>query len=384
MSTVSAWNLFPFPTFAYGSFTDGTLFTAHERCRACFERPCTSDSTTGVTAATQCRFGLTYARIDAERLIVGMVVDDPVAFVKLARRLSKRERERSVKSASITTAAMSARHLGIGVVEDFEASLAAAMDRLATDADLRRAMAAELSKGIDGSLAQGHDFLQFVQLVRGHAEALLLANRSNAATDPSEIADEFPHEGAIYFAASLMMEKMNSLKYLESPNLALGGETTFAPHPFVLKYVRIYDWRATEKGVRVRLSGESRGKCRINSPAIGAVVQSLLDNMVKYAPSGSEAFIDFAEEKTTIRITFRSLGPKIQMDEWTRIYLPQFRGKAAKSGTLDGLGVGLAIAKSLSDVLRLDLEASQEESPDTRYPHHFWTSFTFVLSRSDA
>jgi signal transduction histidine kinase len=121
---------------------------------------------------------------------------------------------------------------------------------------------------------------------------------------------------------------------------------------------------------------------RYNSQAIGAIIQGLLDNLVKYAPAASRAVIKFTETSDTVDLTVSSLGPRIAPDELTQIFLPGYRGLAARQIEIDGLGVGLATAKHISDVLGLDLRVEQSGTEDSHHKGRFWTSFQLRLQKS--
>lgn len=244
---------------------------------------------------------------------------------------------------------------------------------------LHEAIAEQLRKDTSDHLNQGHDFLQLVKLVRGHAEELL--HRQFPDLPPHEAANKLATEGAIYFSTSLMLVKMDSLIFLNEVNRALGREVRFQIHPLVLKYVRIYRWQAEQKQLRIHLSGNCHGHSYYNNDAIGAVIQALLDNLVKYAPANSEASVTFHETEDSIVLSFDSLGPRIEPDELTKIFLPQYRAKAARLVELSGLGVGLATAKQISSALNLELDVHQEEIAAPTFPERFSTTFTLRLDR---
>lgn len=241
-------------------------------------------------------------------------------------------------------------------------------------------MAEHLRQDFADNLNQSHDFLQLVKLVRGHAESLLHDKYPDLS--PSDAADKLPTEGAIYYSTELMLVKMDSMVFLNEINTVHGGERTFKVHSFFLKYLRIYDWWARDKEVRVRLEGTSYSSAFYNDKAIGAVFQGLLDNLVKYAPSGSGASVTFREDEEDIHVTFSSLGPRIDPHERARIFWPKYRAKAAREIEVSGLGIGLATAKQISDALDLQLTVEQDEVEDARFPGRFRTTFTLQFQRA--
>lgn len=370
------WKLFPFPTIAGGHPTDGSLLTVHAECRRCPTRECTSRES-DVGAAQICRYGLTYARVDQDRVVAGVVATDHPTPTPKAKRRIRLERERRVSRGGLRHAVEAAQALGPGVVDAFESNRAVALAAVKEDPEMQRAVAAQLRRDAEEDLNQSHDFMQMVKLVKGYAEVLLRERHPNLP--PEEAAEKLHNEGAIYFATQLMVLKMDSLQYLNEMNLATGGESTFGIHPLVLKYKRIYDWTANQKRLRIHL-GPTHRSARYNGHAIGTLVQALLDNMVKYAPPRSEASIAFVEEPGAVTLEFTSLGPRIEDDELKGIFILKVRGKAARTIESTGQGIGLASAKHISDALQLELKCTQDAAEQPGFPRSFRTTFTFRLA----
>lgn len=138
-----------------------------------------------------------------------------------------------------------------------------------------------------------------------------------------------------------------------------------------------------QKGLNLGVTGECFESVFYDPHAIGAVVQGILDNMVKYAPSGSRAVVNFDVMGDRIQITFSSLGPKIFPHEMQSIFALGVRGEAARNVESTGHGVGLATAQQISEVLELSLSVSQSPDQDVRFPAHYSTTFRVEL-RSQA
>ena len=379
--TGSPWNLFPYPTLTPdGSLTHGSIMDAHPGCVSCPTRECLLDSKASVSEPRSCRFGITYVRVDQERLVIGVIANDLMNTSAKARRRARQEPARRVSTVTLKHVIERARNMGVGVISDFENSKAEMLSRLESDPTLHAALADQLRRDFSENLQQSHDFLQLVKLVRGHAESLL--HDRYPSLDPSDAADKLPTEGAIYYSTELMLAKMDSMAFLNEINIAHGGERNFKIHSLVLKYVRIYDWQAREKDLRIRLEGTAHSASYYNSKAIGAVVQGLLDNLVKYAPPASAATVVFLETDDHVQISFCSLGPKIAQDERNRIFLPKYRARAAMAMEMSGLGIGLATAKQISDALGLGLQVHQEAEPDPRFVGVYRTTFSLRLDRS--
>jgi signal transduction histidine kinase len=359
------WELFPYPTLAAGGFVDGSLIATHPACGSCPTQACTVNDRATPGEPQTCRFGVTYARIDENRLVTGLVATDasnPSAKLRSRIRL---EPERRVKSGDIRNAIARAIRIGPGVVQDFDRMKQEVLENIERSPEMHRALAEELRRDFEENLQQSHDFLQLVNLVHKHAEVLLLERYPDLPAQ--DAAEKLPTEGAIYFTTQLMAFKLDSLIYLRESNRATGGEKKFQIHPFVLKYARIYAWQAKEKNVLISIFGECHALVEYKHEAIGAIIQGVLDNLVKYAPSGSKASIRFVETEEHVEVSFFSLGPLIAPNEFSSIFLPGFRAEAARGEELSGQGIGLAAAAGVSDVLGLGLRATQSPTEDEKY-----------------
>lgn len=370
------WALFPFATLGPAGLTAGSLYSIHDACQSCPTKACAESSS--LDEISICRYGLGAIRVDDEKLAVGFVpTDHPSPSSRLKTRI-RTEADKRVRSKEVKGAVGRARSLGVGVVSSFAARKDALLQELKTDPEVQAAVANQFRADHTKTLNQSHDFLQLTNLVRGYAESLLHAKYPDLT--PEDAAEKCPEEGAIYFATLLMRMKVDSLAYLSEINRVHGGETTFGIHPFVLKYVRIYNWQAKQKGLSIRLINECHARVHYNSDAVGAVLQGLLDNMVKYAPSSSDAAIVFDEQAEQVVLRFESLGPRIDEDEREQIFMPQYRGRAAQGFESQGQGIGLAAVKQVSEALSLHIKVEQSDEADPKFPGYYKTSFSLALA----
>jgi signal transduction histidine kinase len=383
---MSIWSLFPYPTLLRdassgqkSTLESGSIVKIPQDCLRCPTRECQDDDQAERSKFRECRYGLNYVRVDDNRLIVGIVASGQPGATKQNRRRARRQPELRVDPRLVLQAISAACALGPGAITDFEQSKQETLEELRNDPRMFEALAQQLKDDFQEALSQSHDFLQLVKLVRGYAEVLL--QEKLPGIDNLDAAEQLPVEGAIYFSTELMLLKMNALTYLHEINLAHGQERTFRIHPLVLKYRRIYAWQANQKQLDLQLVGECYNSYRYNPEAIGVVLQGLLDNLVKYAPSGSRATINFQEDSSQVTISFTSLGPRINDDEVQQIFLPGYRGRAAQYLGSSGLGIGLATAKQVSDALDLDLTVDQDPREDSKYRDRFSTTFAITLSQ---
>lgn len=379
------WGLFPYPTLREEPshlLIDGALISTPEVCATCPSRECVEKSRGEEPTLSECRYGINYMRIDEGRLIVGVVATDAPTLTKRARRRARQAPSMRVKAADLRSSVDRARALGPGVVADWKRSRDEILEKLQDDPAMFAALAERLRQDFAETLTQSHDFLQLVKLVRGYSESLLL--EKHPGISPEDAAERSPAEGAIFFATELMLVKMDALVFLNEINRAFGSEARIRIHPYLLKYVRIYSWQAEQKNLTIQLVGNCFASAWYNANAIGAVFQGLLDNLVKYAPAGSKAVVHFDDQEDEVILRFVSLGPRIERAELNKIFLPGFRAAAARATASDGLGVGLATAKSISDALHLDLHVEQAAVADEKYAARFETTFSLRMRKLNA
>ncbi len=115
---------------------------------------------------------------------------------------------------------------------------------------------------------------------------------------------------------------------------------------------------AVEKGIEIALKKETKatiaGSPEILSPLIG----NILDNAIKYTPSGSHVEVVVTEEsgRPALKITDNGLG--IPPAEYEKVFERFYRGESKVTGS----GLGLAIAKSMADNLGAEITLAEPES----------------------
>lgn len=90
---------------------------------------------------------------------------------------------------------------------------------------------------------------------------------------------------------------------------------------------------------------------RATPTALREVLSNLIDNALKYTPTGGEVHIDVElqpQQPPTLQICIRDTGVGIPAEDLKKLFTRHYRGIQAQ-GTIKGTGLGLAIAKELID-----------------------------------
>jgi signal transduction histidine kinase len=89
------------------------------------------------------------------------------------------------------------------------------------------------------------------------------------------------------------------------------------------------------------------------------VLQNLIDNAVKYSPSGGEVRVRAEPIDGRIRVEVADNGPGIPLEDQQLIF-EKFGRSTASGGTKPGTGLGLFIARSIAEAHGGSLDVDSE------------------------
>lgn len=116
---------------------------------------------------------------------------------------------------------------------------------------------------------------------------------------------------------------------------------------------------ASDRNIRLQLADTPDAPVRGRSADVERIVVNLVDNAVKYAPSGSTvSIVVTTPDQHWFVVRVFDEGPGIPPAVKARIFERFYRGTAGGDGRVEGAGLGLPIARALAESLggRLDLE----------------------------
>ncbi|MBV9987432.1 MAG: hypothetical protein JO301_07115 [Chitinophagaceae bacterium] len=106
---------------------------------------------------------------------------------------------------------------------------------------------------------------------------------------------------------------------------------------------------AKKKNVKISISGDVKSLIDAK-PVIDTLPMLILDNAVKYSPSGSEIDIEFYEDESEVQVTVSNIGPYVSPKERKRIFERSFKSEESIKLKLPGLGLGLSFLKFICDI----------------------------------
>jgi two-component system, OmpR family, sensor histidine kinase KdpD len=84
-----------------------------------------------------------------------------------------------------------------------------------------------------------------------------------------------------------------------------------------------------------------------DSRRLGQVLVNLILNASKFGPADSSVDVTLALDARGLRVTVADRGPGVPADEAERLFDPYYRARATAGSGKDGVGLGLAIVRSI-------------------------------------
>ena len=135
------------------------------------------------------------------------------------------------------------------------------------------------------------------------------------------------------------------------------------PAALVLKNIKFY--AGTEAGRRI--SAEIEGGLplvNVDAEKIGQVIKNLLDNAIKYSPSGDIVCKAFTEDDM-VWISVRDSGIGISEEDIPRVFNKFFRVERKETEHVSGTGLGLSIAKYIVESHNGEIRVESEVGKGT-------------------
>ncbi|CEA09260.1 Alkaline phosphatase synthesis sensor protein PhoR [Arthrobacter saudimassiliensis] len=166
-----------------------------------------------------------------------------------------------------------------------------------------------------------------------------------------EEEDELPP----HVASALRVALRNSEKLLQLVSdllSAAAGQTSMEPAPtdlaeIVRAALTSVAPRAEANGVELAADIPERLPAVVDGQRISQVLDNLLSNAVKYSPDGGRTTVRARREDGMVRIEVEDSGIGMTESEQSEVFTKFFRSVTARRAAIPGVGLGLAISRSI-------------------------------------
>ena len=206
-----------------------------------------------------------------------------------------------------------------------------------------------------------HELRTPVTAMRSAAETI----RGAAASDPEAAARFLEIIERNGERLQRMVEDLLDLSRIESQELRM-NPTALALPEFVVHLLELLHSRADQKRIQLHHDlAPDLPWVRVDRRALEQVLINLLDNAIKYCPSGSQIILravgsESGESPAGVRISVIDNGPGIAAHHLPRLFERFYRVDAGRSRELGGTGLGLAIVKHLVEAMQGEVWVSSE------------------------
>ena len=366
----------PFPHVYKGVRYPGLTHDWPDPCRRC-DRQCESASEPDVGL---CTYGVNFLRISDDLLVAGVIVREYPSSSKQRSRMLKRVRSDAIPIATLRAVKSRSTKVDQAFASEVESAKAAIMNEYRQTEAYKADLVELLRPSLQQAFAQVHDYRQLTTQIIQNVNVVLQKSFPGKPFDEQLESTSQPLR-SIYWAARLMEFKLEAALYLVYPERIRDPQKVRAVrlHGAITKYLSIYEPQMRAHRITHHQTGQSVGQVFANPDALGVIPHAFIDNAIKYAPDGSDVFLEFSEDASTITFAMRSLGPKITPEELGHIFDLFFRGEAARHAADDGTGFGLGLAEHVASEIGAKLSVSQDPRPDR--PDFYWTTFSAQFSR---
>jgi two-component system, OmpR family, sensor kinase len=173
-----------------------------------------------------------------------------------------------------------------------------------------------------------------------------------------EVTLRRPREGLEYEEAlRSCLAEVERLSRLAEELLTLARLEAGEPHETPLEPVRLapildeavarLEPEARRREVKVLMDPPADLSVRVAPAAATLVMANVLDNAVKFSPPGGWVRIQVTSEGSAAVVAVSDSGPGVPEEEMPRLFERFYRGSAARSTEMPGVGLGLAICRLL-------------------------------------
>jgi signal transduction histidine kinase/DNA-binding response OmpR family regulator len=142
-----------------------------------------------------------------------------------------------------------------------------------------------------------------------------------------------------------MVDDILNLKRIEAGAFVLWKRETSVTD-MIERVVRLFRFSAAAKDIEIETAlNHNVEYIQVDPDKMMSALQTLLENAVHFSEKGTKIIISTFDDQEALHISVQDEGYGIPEDELPHIFEKYFRGRIAEEKAIDGVGIGLTIAK---------------------------------------
>jgi len=224
---------------------------------------------------------------------------------------------------------------------------------LARSNELRRKMTADIA----------HDLRTPLSVIMGYTEAL-----NDGKLDPSPEMFSVMHIEALHL--SRLIEDLKTLSLADAGELPLMLQS-IPPEVVIKRAADTYRVKADQKGITLQVAiSPDLPEITVDVERMAQVLGNLIDNALRYTPSGGEIQLSVAATGEEVRLDVKDNGSGIPAEYLPYIFERTRLGDKARQQAEGETGLGLSIAKSLVEAQGGSITVQSEVGVGTTFSIH--------------
>ena len=185
-----------------------------------------------------------------------------------------------------------------------------------------------------------HDLRSPITRIRGIAEVTLTTGKalSEYETMAASTIEECDRLLDMINTMLMISKAESGVAQLSHEEIDLEG--------LVRKACELFEPMAEDKGVSLSCHGPDRGRVIGDRRLIQRMLSNLLDNAIKYTPSGGSVNVSLSEDDAQVVVSVKDTGCGISPDDLPRIFERFYRCDQSRSQA--GIGLGLSLARAIA------------------------------------
>jgi signal transduction histidine kinase len=202
-----------------------------------------------------------------------------------------------------------------------------------------------------------HDLKTPVARIQGLAEVLLRKSGHLLERDRETLSHIIHSTEELNRFISSILE----LSKIESKNLKLSMESRDV-NQLIERSVEGFRAQARARHIRVVSNLEPLFPIRLDSALVSKILNNLIDNALKYSPSGSEVRVESREVGSWVEISVRDQGIGMTDEERESLFTRFYRAKNDTTTKIPGTGLGLYLTKYFVEAHQGRVEVESEKN----------------------